>query len=148
PIEDDRLVGIEGTAWYVTEPSGRVAMFKCKPESVEAIHWAVGINKAAVVATCWNLLETSDELTYEALLPLLLEEYTGAEIAAFRPHIDRALAEVRAQVEFRDRVLAAYAATGLSLQEDKATVMRTLAPHFARSEMKKVYSVLARHALA
>ncbi len=146
PTEDDRLTGIEGTAWYVTEPTGRVVMFKCKPESVEAIHWATGINKAAVVATCWNLLETSDELSYEALLPLLLEEYTPAEIEAFRPHIDRALAEVRAQVEFRDRVLAAYAATGLSIHEDKAAVMRALSPHFARSEMKKVYAVIIQHA--
>jgi len=146
PTEDDRLIGIEGTAWYVTEPTGRVVMFKCKPESVEAIHWAAGINKAAVVATCWNLLETSDELSYEALLPLLLEEYTQAEIEAFRPHIDRALAEVRAQVEFRDRVLAAYAATGLSLAEDKAAVMRALSQHFERREMKKVYAVIVQHA--
>ena len=50
-------------------------MWKCKPESVEDIHWATGINKAAVIATCWNALETSDVLNYDVLLPLLLEEY-------------------------------------------------------------------------
>jgi hypothetical protein len=43
------------------------ALFKCKPESVEAIHWNGGINKAAVMATCWNLLETEDFLEYGKL---------------------------------------------------------------------------------
>ena len=52
--EEDKLIGIEGTVWYVEEPDGRVSMWKCKPESVEAIHWAAGINKKAVIATCWN----------------------------------------------------------------------------------------------
>jgi len=148
PTEDEHLTGIEGAVWYVTQASGQVTMFKCKPESVEAIHWATGINKAAVTATCWNLLETSDELTYEALLPLLLEEYSLGEIEAFRPYIDRCLAEVRAQVAFRDRVLAAYATLGLSLQEDKVAVMRALSNYFSRQEMKRVYAVLVRYTSA
>ena len=75
PAADDRLSGTEGAVWYVTEPSGRVTMWKCKPESVEEIHWATGISKNAVIATCWNALETSDTLDYDVLLPLLLEEY-------------------------------------------------------------------------
>lgn len=56
-IADDKLYGTEGAVWYVTEPSGRVTLWKCKPESVEQIHWAAGINKAAVIATCWNALD-------------------------------------------------------------------------------------------
>ncbi|MGH7576977.1 MAG: hypothetical protein ACREM1_17845 [Longimicrobiales bacterium] len=72
---DERLSGTEGAVWHVTEPSGHVSLWKCKPESVEAIHWASGINKAAVIATCWNALETSDVLNSDVLLPLLLEEY-------------------------------------------------------------------------
>ena len=58
--EDEKLAGTEGAVWYVEEPDGRVTLWKCKPESVEAIHWALGINKKAVIATCWNFLETRD----------------------------------------------------------------------------------------
>lgn len=109
PAADDQLSGVEGAVWYVREPSGRVTMWKCKPESVEAIHWAVGINKAAVIATCWNALETSDVLNYDALLPLLLEEYQADDIEKFRPHIDDAIRQVNAEQAFRQRVREAYA---------------------------------------
>jgi hypothetical protein len=147
PAEDEKLCGMEGAVWCVTDPSGRVTLWKCKPESVEAIHWATGINKAAVIATCWNALETSDVLNYEVLLPLLLEEYENEEIERFRPHIDASIAEVNREFAFRQRVWTAYAelqAKGLSLRGDKAGVMRALSAQFRRDEMKRVFSALAR----
>jgi hypothetical protein len=110
PAEDDKLCGSEGAVWYVSEPSGRVTMWKCKPESVEQIHWATGINKGAVIATCWNALETSDILNYDVLLPLLLEEYQPDDIERFRPHIDAAIASVSRELDFRRRVWSAYLA--------------------------------------
>jgi len=143
--EDEKLVGTEGTVWYVEAPDGRVTMWKCKPESVEEIHWAAGINKKAVIATCWNLLETSDELNYETLLPLLLEEYQLREIEMFRPHIDNCLKQVNYEFEFKARVLAAYDQLGQSIHDHKGDVMRALSPHFRREEMKKVYTMLVRN---
>jgi hypothetical protein len=145
PTDEDKLMGIEGTVWYVQEPGGRMTMWKCKPESVEAIHWAGGINKEAVLATCWNLLETQDVLSYETLLPLLLEEYTIEEIEHFRPHIDDCIRQVHAALEYRDRVLAEYRKIGLSIHTHKAEVMRALSPHFRRDEMKKVHAILIKH---
>lgn len=145
PAADDRLTGTEGAVWYVTEPSGRVTLWKCKPESVEAIHWAVGLNKAAVIATCWNALETADVLTYDTLLPLLLEEYQPDDIGKFRANIDDALRKVNAEQEFRGRVRDAYEtlrAQGLSLAGDKAAVMRALSGKFRRDEMGHVYGAL------
>ncbi len=112
---------------------------------MEEIHWAVGINKKAVTATCWNFLETNDRLTYEALQPLLLEEYTPEEIEKFRNNIEQAIAAVQIEFEFRERVLAKYdalAAQGMSIHADKGTVMRELSKHFGRSEMKKVFSAI------
>ena len=147
PADEDRLSGAEGAVWYVTEPSGRVTMWKCKPESVEAIHWATGINKAAVIATCWNALETSDELSYEALVPLLLEEYQADDIERFRPHIDDAIRYVSAQQAFQQRVREAYeelTAQGLSIGRDKAAVMRALSPRFPRDQMRHVYAAIVR----
>jgi len=145
PVEDDKLAGIEGTVWYVEEPDGRVSMWKCKPESVEEIHWAVGINKKAVIATCWNFLETSDDLNYDTLLPLLLEDYQQREIEAFRPHIENCIKQVKYEFEFKEKVLAEYDKLGKSIHDNKAEVMRALSPHFKRDEMKKVYTMIVRN---
>lgn len=147
PVGEGKLSGTEGAVWYVREPSGRVSLWKCKPESVEEIHWAVGINKAAVIATCWNALETVDTLDYEALLPLLLEEYQADDIERFRPHIEAAIAGVNKEQAFRQRVREAYAALkrqGLAISRDKAAVMRALSKDFPREQMKHVYSAIAQ----
>ncbi len=142
PADDEKLTGIEGTVWYVEEPGGRVTLWKCKPESVEAIHWALGINKKAVIATCWNLLETSDDLSYETLLPMLAEEYELPDIKAFRPHIDECISQVKQDFEFKERALEMYDKLGVSIHADKAAAMRALSKRFPRGEMKKVYAII------
>ncbi len=144
-LEDEKLRGAEGTVWYVTTARSELVLFKCKPESVEAVHWAGGINKEAVRATCWNLLETEDVLSFETLAPLLHEEYTQEEIDRFRGNIDDCIAEVGGELSFRQRVLEEYAKVGLSLSEDKGTVMRALSSSFKKNEMKKVYSLIVRY---
>jgi hypothetical protein len=126
-ISDEQLSGTEGAVWCVTEPSGLVSLWKCKPESIEEIHWATGINKQAVLATCWNALETVDELSFDTVRPLLLEEYPPEDIDAFRQHVEECITAVRAELDFRGRVVAAYEAIqaeGLSFPADKAAVMR------------------------
>ena len=147
PAADDKLTGTEGAVWYVSEPSGRVTVWKCKPESVEAIHWATGINKVAIIATCWNALETADLLNYDVLLPLLLEEYQLDDIEKFRANIDDGIRQVNLEQEFRQQIRAAYEALktqGLSLARDKAAVMRVLSGQFPRDRMGHVYTALVR----
>ncbi len=144
----DKLSGTEGAVWHVVEPGGRASLWKCKPESVEQIHWATGINKTAVIATCWNVLETNDTLTYETLLPLLLEEYQADDIERFRPHIDATIDQVNREFEQRERVRAAYdelRTHGLSIHADKAAVMRALANRFSREQMRKAYQIVAAY---
>ncbi|MCY2995660.1 MAG: hypothetical protein NTY19_48610 [Planctomycetota bacterium] len=145
-LDEGKLKGAEGTVWYVARPTGDTVLFKCKPESVEAVHWAVGINKAAVMATCWSVFETQDTLTYATLEPLLLEEYSADEISRFRPYIDACMADVNKQLAYRNRVLAAYRALGLTLDQDNASVMRALSKTFHRSEMKRVFAILKLYA--
>jgi hypothetical protein len=112
---------------------------------VEEIHWAAGINKKAVIATCWNFLETSDDLHYDTLLPLLLEDYQMREIEAFRPHIENYIKQVKYEFEFKEKVLVEYDKLGQSIHEQKAEVMRALSPLFKREEMKKVYTMIVRN---
>jgi hypothetical protein len=142
PTDDDKLTGSEGAVWHILTTAGKQVLFKCKPESVEAIHWKGGLNKEGVRATCWNLLETQDELEYAALERLLLEEYQADDIERFKENIDQCLAEVQADLDFRNRVLEAYEATGLKLADDKPAVMRAMSGQFQKAEMKKVFNVL------
>jgi hypothetical protein len=143
--DDDKLSGQEGAVWYVTTTETERVLFKCKPESVEAIHWKGGINKGAVLATCWNMLETEDVIDYERLERLLLEEYSQTEIDAFRGHIDACMDAVNEELRFRARVLEAYDRIGIPLTEDKAAVMRRLSDEFPRALMKKVYTLILRY---
>jgi hypothetical protein len=143
--DDEKLRGSEGAVWYVTTAKMERVLFKCKPESVEAIHWKGGINKAAVMATCWNLLETDDFLEYGKLERLFLEEYSQAEIDAFREHIDTCIADVSEELNFRNLVLEAYDKIGIKLAADKASVMRKLSTEFPRAMMKKVFTLISRY---
>ena len=143
--DDEKLKGSEGAVWYVTTANMERVLFKCKPESVEAIHWKGGVNKAAVLATCWNLLETEDFLEYGKLERLLLEEYSQAEIDAFREHIDACIGDVNEELNFRSLVLEAYDKIGIKLAEDKASVMRKLSTEFPRALMKKVFTLISRY---
>ena len=144
-LDDEKLRGYEGAVWYVTTSGMERILFKCKPESVEAIHWKGGINKIAIIATCWNLLETEDFLAYEKLERLLLEEYSQEEIDAFREHIDACIIQVSEDLNFRNRVLEAYNKIGVKLNEDKASVMRKLSSEFPRALMKKVFALISRY---
>ena len=56
--------GTEGRVWYMRTLPGDVVMFKCKPESVEQIHFAAGagLSKNIVRATAYNVLETDSEV--------------------------------------------------------------------------------------
>ena len=112
---------------------------------MEAIHWKGGINKGAVTATCWNMMETDDALHYGKLERLLLEEYSQAEIDAFREHIDAYMEAVGEALRFRDLVLATYSNIGIKLTEDKTSVMRRLSGEFPRALMKKVYTLILRY---
>ena len=141
---DGKFRGSEGTVWYVTTKSNETVLFKCKPESIEAIHWAGGINRNAVMTTCWNVFESHDELTYSTLEPLLLEEYSQDEIDKFRPHIDRCVMIVNAQLAFERQVLTVYGQLGISIVDNKARVMRAMSKHFPRNRMAGVFRAIMK----
>ncbi len=143
--ESGKVSGTEGSVWFTESSEGVVAMWKCKPESIEAVHWSGGINKTAVLATCWNSLENSDLLNYETLEPLLLEEYQRDDVTKFRPHIDACIAQVNQENAFKMQVWEAYdeiRSSGLDINQDKGGVMRLLSAKFDKGIMTKVYSAI------
>ncbi len=73
---------------------------------------------------------------------MLLEEYEAEDIENFIENINDCVKQVLLEYEFKERVLLNYDELGLSIQTNKADVMRALSPHFKRHEMKKVYSII------
>lgn len=143
---DDLIEGMEGFIFYVLDGKGRWNLEKCKPPSIEDIHWTGDtIPLSRIMPTAWNGLESCPDgvLTVEYVRQLLLEEFAEHTVNASQLRIERAVQSVNASALWRERVREAYLATGLNMTTDgKAPVMRALSKGFSGPEMKRVYSAL------
>jgi hypothetical protein len=141
--------GSEGRVWYLLTQDMRWRQFKCKPATIQAIHWqhSEGISKNVIRATAANVLETQDEITVEAISILLAEEFETHEILAAQTRIQHVVDAMAMDAAFADNVLSAYDALGMSSAADRAGVMRALSKVFEKKYMRHVYHVLRAHRL-
>ena len=142
----DLIEGTEGFVFYILDGLGKWNLLKCKPSSVEDIHW-VGdtIPLSRITPTAWNGLEScpGGVLTVEYVRELLLEEFTLEIVNASQTRIEKAVDLVNGQVAWRDAVKAAYLQTGLDWVKDgKPTVMRAMSKMFDSSKIRQVFSAL------
>jgi len=141
--EEGFIEGGEGFVWYLKDINGKIHQYKCKPPSVEDIHWAnSGISKHSILTTIINAYEETDEVTYERVKELLLEEYTENVIDGKKDLIHRLMGEVAGRIAFREKILKLYHELGLNLLGDKVGTMRALSPNFAKQDMRKVFNTL------
>jgi len=144
--EDGYYSGREGEVWYLLTEDGDWRLYKCKPETIEAIHWAAGgIGKNQIIATCENAFENWDNPTVENIVSLLLEEFSKELITRIYDNIGKYLKEVINKHEFIECVLKDYDALGMNILEDKRSVMRALSEKYKKIEMKKVFSTIWNH---
>lgn len=144
--EEGYYSGVEGAVWYLHTPEDRCIQLKCKPETIEAIHFSAGtggLAKNIIIATCWNAFENVDTLTTTFVKQLLLEEFKPEVIEAKHYLIEKCITFVTGEAEFRQEVLSSYKATGKNILLDKVSIMRELSSKFPRDKMKKVYSLIA-----
>lgn len=144
---EDEVIYTEGSVFYLIRGNGFATPFKCKPESVEKLHWMSStIEPGAVYTTVVNALENMDytELTVENVLPLFQEEYTEEQISRSMIRIEKAIAQVVGHIEWVQRVRrAADSLVGNTEQPiDKGILMKYMSDFFARTEMRQVYSAL------
>lgn len=145
-VEDGGFTGREGEVWYVLLADGRWLLFKCKPETIEKIHWsAQGIDSGSLRATVHNAPESSDDPTTEDVVQLLREEYTDHEIEHVRAAIPGLLDRIKDQRLFVLRVLDEYKGLGLDFRSDLSAAMRAMSTRFDRAQMGKVFWVLDKH---
>ncbi len=142
--EEGYYSGKEGAVWYLHTPDKRCIQLKCKPETIEAIHFSAGcgISKNVVIATCWNAFENTDTPTIEFIKQLLLEEFKPEVVEAKHYLIERCLDFVIAEAKFREQIVADYKAMGKNILLDKAEIMRELSTKYKKEQMRKVYSII------
>lgn len=148
PEDEEHYSGTEGAVWYLHTMDNRCIQLKCKPDTIEAIHFAAGagLGKNSIIVTCWNAFETTDTPTVDLIKEMLLEEFTQEKIDPQSELIERCLVSVMEQAEFRAKVLDEYRAVGVNILTDKAGVMRKLSSKFTKHEMKAVYSIIKGYA--
>lgn len=140
---EDGYEGVEGQVWYLQTIDGRTIQFKCKPETIELIHFASGgLGKNMIRATAYNVFENQDELTIEAVVALLLEEFSERQIQACEGIIQKVVSEVRFEVEQRQAIVEDYKTLNMDINLDKVTVMRWFSERYPKKEMRRVYTVL------
>lgn len=156
-LDDGTIEGTEGFVLYVKGSYNEYGkrgvvwrMLKCKDSRVEDIHWheasaAHGISSAAITTTVWNALESCslEELTYETIKTLLLEEFEEHQIEARKRVVETALERIKEVAMFRVDVVRLYKALPEAVRTDKATVMRALSKELPKSKMQTAYTVLA-----
>lgn len=143
--EENCYQGMEGTVWYLHTIEGKCIQLKCKPETIEAIHFSAGkggINKNVILATCWNAFENTDIITIDFVKQLLLEEFKPEIIEANHYLIETCISIVTKEMKFKTKVLEKYKATGKNILLEKQEVMRELSQYFPKDKMKKVYSYI------
>ena len=143
-VDENNYQGVEGTVWYLTTGDGKCTQFKCKPETIENIHFAAGagITKGIVLATCWNALENVENITIDFVKELLREEFDDRLVEISHNMIEKCISIVNSELTFRDAVLSAYGEVAGTILLQKADVMRELSGKFDRSKMRKVYSTI------
>jgi len=140
--EDSYYTGMEGHVWYINSHQDKWLQYKCKPDTIEAIHFAAGagINKNIILATCWNALENTSELTVDFIKELLNEEFDKHTVETAHYAIPGCIDIVMGELVFRDKVLNEYKNLGMDINLDKAGVMRGISTRFDKKDMRKVYN--------
>jgi len=144
--DEGKLEGTEGHVLYLLTADKqfvldeRWTLWKIKPELVEGIHWASDRpSYRTILPTAWNALETiePENLTYDVMKQLLLEEFAEEKIEDAKPLIEKAITEVCSVLVFRAAVKTTFDAAPdksnrQALMRFMAGVVDGLAEHMKR----------------
>ena len=138
---DQGFTGHEGSVWYLQDKKGIWHMFKCKPQSIEKIHWSsYPIDLNIIRATATNVLEVYEKVDRDSLVELLLEEFPKQQIELSERRIQKVLEEFDEKAQFQERVKILM--KGLPGDLSIPDTLRRLSGMFQKSEMSAVYQAV------
>ena len=139
---DDGYIGSEGSIWYLKDKTEQFRMYKCKPDAIQQIHWnAFPLNIDVIKATALNVLEIWDEVTFDNLEELLLEEFPQEQINLSIPRIKKVLSEFDEKTTLIRKV-AVYLEDFPQDADIKTEIMPALSKYFPKGEMGGVYQAV------
>lgn len=143
-VDELTVKGSEGFVFYVYTEDKIWMQFKCKPEKMEAIHWANDmLPESMIIPTIFNAFETSDDPSLEDVIELLKEEANANQIEKSLERIEKCYTLVIQKIKMQEKVKALYDQSGLTFEKDgKREVMRYLSHHFEKKEMSTVFTSL------
>ena len=131
--------GREGSIWYLKTKKDDFRIFKCKPPTIERIHWSMyPLDLNVIKATACNVLELWDTVTYKNLVELLLEEFPKEQIELSEKRIQKVLIEFDEKEVFNQRVSILLKDLPENL-DIKTEIMPYLSKFFEKKEMGSVY---------
>lgn len=120
--------------------------WKCKPPSIEEIHWQAGqhISKEIVRQALLKLVESGHDFaggTVEAVNALLEVDYQSQDVAAEAELIERVVLDFVVELQRQEWLRGLVDASGLN-PHDLPALMRYLSQHYPRKEMGWVYATV------
>ena len=123
-------------------------LWKCKPPSVEEIHWAAGagLSKANIEQALYKMLENGYDFLSGSVAELKTElesDFEPTQIEYAAPLVEEVYRDFVEEQKRRVRLRQLVEESGLDLK-DLPTLMRTLSVHFAKREMGWVYATVKK----
>ena len=149
---DANYTGQEGQVWYAfpENPKQKVILWKCKPETIEKIHWSSSeaIHRNIIRTTAYNALESYEELTHDNVVSLLEEEFSGDIISKSKSRIEKIVNEINDDMAIRQQVISHL--DKLNGETDVTEmnigdVMRHLVQFFDKKQNKRVFHNAQRY---
>ena len=144
--EENKVIkGKEGYVLYFFK-NGSCKQIKVKPPSILKYHWSGdAIAYESVYTTVINAFENWDNPVYENVVELLKEEFQEDKIEKSRVRIERALGKVFFEKKSCYEILEFYKSLGVSILQDKGTVMRALAKKFPKQVCCLAYPIVVNY---
>ncbi|HRJ44095.1 MAG: hypothetical protein KJZ86_14785 [Caldilineaceae bacterium] len=144
----DEGVFAEEGAILMLSTAESATLWKCKPPSVEEIHWAagVGLGKTHVVQALHKMLENGYDFGAGAVADLhtmLESDFEPTQIEYASPLVLEIYNEFVDELNRQARLRQLVEASGLGVT-DLPNLMRSLAAHYSKNQMGWVYATVKR----
>ena len=139
---------VEEGAILMLSTAQNATLWKCKPPSVEEIHWAAGagLSKANVEQALHKMLENGYDFATGSVADLKTElesDFEPTQIEYAAPLVEEVYRDFVEEQKRRVRLRQLVEESGLDLK-DLPNLMRTLSAHFAKREMGWVYATVKK----
>lgn len=147
-LPDGMIDGTEGYVFAVIGVDNVCSMWKCKPASIEDLHWQSNtIPESSIRATIYNGLEDLPEGQgiYEHVCALLAEEFSELQIKCSKERIVNNISYVVSEIDFVSKLRSHVSGNHLTWRKDTvSSTMGCLSHFYPKSEMRKVHFYMKR----